>query len=190
MRLNRIPIWYWPGIRRSANELHTLFGVLRDAEFTIDCVTEDYDIGLMPDNAGSGVQQWVNDPKRTVSHWWIGLSLGAAVAHIAVCTAPQSHRPKRLTLINPFADRMELSRHLGFSMIDQWRLKPIDFHSPGGILVDLIISRFDERIPPEHGHRLKECYSAGDVAVIELDADHALSEESQQRRLASLLLSR
>jgi hypothetical protein len=182
-------ISYWPGIRRGATELHTLFGVLRDAGFTIDCVVEAYDIGLPPDNPGSGIQQWVNDSARTVSHWWIGLSLGAAVAHIAACAAPEPRRPKRLTLINPFADRMELSRHLDFSLNNQWRLKPIDFRSPGGILIDLIISRLDERISPEHGYRLKECYSADDVTVTELDADHALSEESQQRLLASLLLS-
>ncbi len=189
MKLNPKHVWHWPGIRRSPAELDTLFGVLREAKCTVDCVGAAYDIGLLPDNSGSGVQQWVNDPKRTVSDWWIGLSLGAAVAHIAACTAPEPRRPKRLTLINPFADRIEVSRHLGFSMSGQWPLKPINFHSSGGILVDLIISRWDERIPPDYGNRLKDCYPAGDVSVIELDADHAISEPSQQRFLASLLLS-
>jgi hypothetical protein len=177
-------------MRRRANELQTLLLVLRDSGFTIGHVAVPYDVGLLPDNPGSAVQHWVTDPARTVSQWWIGLSLGAAVAHIAACSAPESRRPKRLTLINPFADRMELARDLGFSLNDQWRLKPIDFHLPRGILVDLIISRLDERIPPEHGYRLKRCYHPDDVIVTELDADHALSEERQQRRLASLLLSR
>ena len=111
------------------------------------------------------------------------------MAHSAASCAPPSQRPKRLTLINPFADRMELAQRLGFSMTNQWSLKPADFHSPGGLLVDLVISKRDDRIPPEHGYRLKECYPTGCVRVIELDADHALSEESQQHRLASLLLS-
>ena len=190
MKLNQETVWYWPGIRRSAQELHALFGVMRDAGFAVEWVGSAYDKGLLPDDAHSDIQQWVNDPQRAVSKWWVGLSLGAVVAHIAACTAPEGRRPKRLTLINPFADRMELSQHLGFSIADQWRLRPIDFHSPGEILVDLIISKFDERIPPDHGHRLKDCYSTGDVTLIELDADHALSQESQQRLLASLLLSK
>jgi hypothetical protein len=183
-------IWHWPGMRRTANELHILFELLRDAGFAVDRVGGCYDIGLLPDNPRSEVQKWISDPKRVSSDWWIGLSLGAAVAHIVACTIPEPRRPKRVTLINPFADRMELSRHLGFPMGDQWRLKPINFQSPGGILVDLVISRLDDRIPPEHGHRLKDCYSVDDLALFELDADHALSENNQQRLLASFLLSR
>jgi pimeloyl-ACP methyl ester carboxylesterase len=190
LKPNKYSVLYWPGIRRSEAELHTLFEILRDAEFTVDCVGSIYDIGLLPDNAESDIQQWINDPKNPTSDWWIGLSLGAAVAHIVACTTPESRRPKRLTLINPFADRLELSLQLGFSMSGQWRLKPIEFHSPGGIIVDLIISTRDERIPPDHGQQFKDCYSAVDIAVVELDADHTISKESQQRQLGALLLSR
>ena len=190
MTLCQNPIWYWPGIHCKAEELHTFFGVLQDAGFPSERVEATYDAGLLPDNASSGVQKWVNDPRRTISNWWIGLSLGAAVAHIAACTAPEHRRPKRLTLINPFADRMELSQHLGFPMRGQWRLKPIDFHCLGGIRVDLVLSMRDERIPPQHGKRFIDCYSAGDVALIEMDTNHAVTDESHQRLLASLLLSK
>ncbi len=189
MTLNRCSILYWPGIRRGPHELHAFFRALRDDDFKIDRITENYDVGLPPDDARSAIQRWVTDPRRVVSHWWIGLSLGAAVAHITACTTPPSCRPKRLTLINPFADRAELSRYLGFSMAGQWRLSPISFPSPGGFVVDVIISRFDERIPAEHGHRLSECYSERDVKIIHLDADHAVSAEGQQRELAAILLS-
>ncbi len=190
MKLGLKHVWYWPGIRRSPAELDVFFAVLRDAGFTVDTVGATYDKGLLPDNADSGIQQFVNDPNRMVCNWWIGLSLGAAVAHIAACTAPAHRRPKRLTLINPFADRMELSQHLAFTMDGQWRLKPIDFHSPGGILVDLVLSLCDERIPSEHGFRLLDCYPAGDVDLIPLDSNHAVADESQQRLLASLLMAR
>lgn len=167
-----------------------MLGVLSDTGHEVSHIGAAYDVGLSPEDPGSDIQQWVNDAHRAEAHWWIGLSLGAAVAHIAACSVPEPRRPMRLTLINPFADRVDLSRQVGFSLGEQWRLSPIAFRSPGGIQVDLIISTHDERITPDHGHQLLTCYPAGDVVVLELEADHSISDRDQQRMLASLLMRR
>lgn len=183
-------VWYWPGIRRNNSDFSTLFCILREAGYYIDLVNTDYDIGLLPNNLSSGVQLYVNDPTRVMSNWWIGFSLGAAVAHIAAATAPVHRRPKRLTLINPFANRLELSEQVGFNIGDQWRLNPVEFSCPNGISVDLIISRRDERIPPDQGRRLIGCFPKNNIMYLELDADHMISGGTQQSLLATLLLSR
>ncbi len=183
-------ILFWPGIRWSETDLRNLFGALRTAKFTINRAEVTYDSGAPPQDAGSGVQKWIGDARHEVPKWWIGLSLGASVAHIAACTVPDRFKPNRLTLINPFANREELSKEAGFDMKEQWQINPIEFNCPSGIHVDLVISRFDNRISPEHSRRLRACFSGADVKTIELDADHRISDEEQQHLLAESLLTR
>ncbi len=130
--------------------------------------------------------QWLMDIPPVP--WWIGLSLGAAVAHIVAATIPVRSRPRRLTLINPFADRIELSRQRGFSLKDQWPLRPVEPFAAQCMKVDLVLSRFDERIPWSHGVRLQECYRATDVRLLSLEADHALTTPAIQVDLANWLL--
>lgn len=189
MSSNRKLIWYWPGIYRKSTELNVLLGSLGESQFDVKWIDHQYDSGLPPDNPNSDIRQWVADPQEKPADWWIGLSLGAAVAHISLCCAPQSRLPKRLTLINPFADRVELAAYAGFSIADQWNLIPVGFRFKRDIAVELVVSSNDVSVPPEQGMRLLSCYPTSNVTVINLHADHSISSISAQRSLASILLS-
>jgi len=128
------------------------------------------------------------DPNTPIGFWWIGLSLGASVAHIVCSTICEEKRPMRLTLINPFADRVELSAIRGFPMGDQWHLRPDKYALPPETVADVVLSLRDERIPSEQGLRLHSQWGAQRSRVIWTDADHVISDSNEQQRLAKLLL--
>lgn len=170
-------------------ELDCLLNSLQDAGFAIERMEVEYDSGPPPQDASSEIQRWIRGTPYGVPRWWIGLSLGAAVAYVVACTLPECCKPRRLTLINPFANRRELSKQAGFDMGTQWEINPSEFACPPQLRVDLVNSRFDERIPSQHSHRLGTCLAGVDVRMIELNADHRISDEAQQLLLAQVLLS-
>src|SRR5262249_10904185 len=96
--------------------------------------------------------------------------------------------PRRLTLINPIADRVKLAEMRGFSLEGQWPLLAERLSVLEVMAVDLVLSTRDSRVPPEQGRSLIKCYPAARVRVIELAADHALEGEAIQRSLVSSLL--
>jgi len=179
---------YWPGMRVNPGELGTLFSHMRSSGFVVQIVSAPYDIGPMPADSASLAHQEIMHSDTPVGGWWIGLSLGAAVAHIVCSTICRERRPRRLTLINPFADRAELSIIRGFDLGNQWRLRPEKYSVPAGISVDLILSSRDERIPPDHGLRLQSLWEDQRSRVVWTDSDHVISDSSEQQRLAELLL--
>lgn len=74
-------------------------------------------------------------------------------------------------------------------MADQWPLRPIDYCLSAYCRVDLVISKRDARIPPSHARRLVDCFGAGTVSLVEVDADHVISDDAAQYKLALQLLA-
>lgn len=181
-------VWYWPGMERDPQELSTLLAYLTTCGITVRTVSAPYDIGPLPSEPASRAHQEVMESDTAPSNWWIGLSLGAAVAHIVCSTVCTANRPTRLTLINPFADRLELSRILHFALDDQWPLRPDKYPLPRGTVADLVLSSRDERIPPEQGLRLHSLWGAVRSRVVWTNSDHVISDTAEQRRLAESLL--
>lgn len=179
---------YWPGMRRQAGELASLFAQMRRSGFVVQKVSAPYDVGPLPSEPTSHAHHEVMHLDTPASNWWIGLSLGAAVAHIVCSTICGEKRPARLTLINPFADRMELSQIRGFDLGDQWRLCPDRHGLPPGTIVDLVLSSRDEHVPPEQGLRLHALWGNQRSRVVWADSDHAISDSTEQCRVAELLL--
>ena len=181
-------ILYWPGMRYNPGELEMFFSHMRSKGFVVRIVKAPYDVGPLPAYSSSLAHQEVLHSDTPAGGWWIGLSLGAAVAHIVCSTVFSEKRPRRLTLINPFADRVELSIVRGFALGDQWRIRPEKYRVPPGISVDLILSLRDERIPLEQGLRLQSLWSDPRSRVVWTDSDHIISDFTEQQRLAKLLL--
>lgn len=179
-------VLYWPGLKRNPSELEHLWPLLKAASVKARWLEPDYDVGPIPGEPDSPVIQWLN--KQTAYSWWIGLSLGASVAHISAATVAPIRRPCRLTLINPIADRIALSYQNGFSLDQRWRIIPHTIIVPGIAVVDIVVSKFDERVPPEHGRSMLACYPDSRVRFIELESGHTVDEYSVQRDLSGLLL--
>lgn len=179
-------VLYWPGLKRNPSELEHLWPLLKSAGVTLRWLEPDYDVGPAPGEPDSPVIQWLG--QQSMYSWWIGLSLGASVAHISAATVAPIRRPRRLTLINPIADRIALSCRNGFSLEQQWRIIPQTIEVPGIVVVDIVVSKFDERVPPEHGRSMLSCYPDSRVRFIELESGHTVDEFSVQRNLSALLL--
>jgi hypothetical protein len=180
-------VLYWPGMRRSPSEFATLWQGLSGAGFAVSWVDVPYDCGPPPDSPISAVARWL--AQRPLAEWWIGLSLGASVAHVAAATAAAGRCPRRLTLINPIADRVKLAEERGFSLEGRWPLLAEQFPVFGVAAVDLILSTHDMRVPPEQGRSLVKCYPASSVRVVEVATGHAFEDVAIQRSLLSSLLT-
>ena len=180
-------ILYWPGMHRNSEELlDTLETVTKQSKSSLHWLKEPYDIGVLPNNRASDIHRFIE--KETTFNWWIGLSLGAAVAFIVAASVSKSKRPKRITLINIFHDRKDLAKHKSFSLDDQWPLRPLDFIINSEIKVDLVVSKKDEKIPPSYSLNMMAVLNKYQINLIELDADHQISSLSTQKCLAKLLL--
>ena len=176
-------------MKRDPQELSTLLAHLTTCGITVRTVSAPYDTGPLPSEPASHAHQEVMHSDTEPSNWWIGLSLGAAVAHIVCSTVCAEKRPTRLTLINPFADRIELSKIRQFALDDQWPLRPDKYPLPPGTVADLVLSSRDERIPPEQGLSLHALWGAQRSRVVWADSDHVISDSDEQRRLAESLLN-
>ncbi len=180
-------ILYWPGMGRSPLELFDFHRRMEDNGYSIDIMPHKYDVGETPDNPESSIYQWTNNLAKTGADWWIGLSLGASVAYLVASAISAKAIPKRITLINPFADRVQLAWEKNFSLVGQWLLSPVNhyLHVP---IVDIVLSLNDDRIPIEHGKRLLPMITASELRVVMLNADHAVTASSAQLELADVLL--
>ena len=180
-------ILYWPGIGRSPLELFDFYRSMEDNGYSIAIMPYEYDVGEKPHNPESFIYQWANNQSNTGADWWIGLSLGASVAYLVASAISAESIPKRITLINPFADRAQLAWEKGFSLVGQWLLSPLN-HSLYVPIVDIVLSLNDDRIPIEHGKQLLSMITATELRVIMLNADHAVSCCSALLYLADMLL--
>ena len=189
MKLPKNRLLYWPGMHSDKSELQFLLESIAVSGVSITQMECPYDIGLSPDNQYSEIYRWLKQ-SNLYWDWWIGLSLGAAVAHIASCIGSINIRPKRISLINPFSDREALSREARFNIQNQWNFKPINYVCSTAIDIDLIISLYDDRISNEHGKQLLKCYPSANIRLTELEADHAISSQIRQHQLAKILLKK
>ncbi len=121
--------------------------------------------------------------------WWTGISLGAALLWtLAAEKGSGPGCPRRLTLINPFADRERLSRERGFSLEGQWRFRPLD-SAPAPEILEVVIALGDQAISPVHGLELLAASRARIRRLITVQADHQISDLRVQRSLARMLSS-
>lgn len=181
-------ILFWPGIHRKQDELLYLRNILSELNNNqVNIMQSKYDLGSMPSSKES---VFINEIEREPTYkWWIGLSLGAAVAYVSACTVSLDKRPSRLTLINTFHDRLKLSKRMKFSMDKQWPLIPQNSALDSNIHVDLVISDEDKKMPPEFGLKMLESLSTNNVKLIKIKADHQISSPEYQVKLATVLLA-
>lgn len=167
-------------MRRLPEELNHCFSELQKIGFRVTWMNVPYDKDLTPDKPSSQIQYYIMNQKGAVFSWWIGLSLGASVAYIVAATIPVQYQPKRLTLINAFADREKLAQEKGFNLNGQWVISLSNYTLPSSLEVDLIISKQDEKIPKSQNDSLRKVLISNQVKIIELDTDHTINIEQQQ----------
>ena len=172
-------ILYFPGIHRLPEELRDFFELLQaHTGRQVHTCPVPYDTGEFTSRP---FEQWLRQFSDS-QPWWVGLSLGASVAWLLAASVPESLRPQRLILVNPFADRCKLAQTMGFSMRNQWDLSPEQTALPASMDVDLVISLLDTKIPLSHKQNLlPQLPPTGRVHF--LRADHALSTPEFQQSL-------
>ncbi|MBV5330138.1 MAG: hypothetical protein JZU65_21340 [Chlorobium sp.] len=180
-------ILYWPGRGQNPAELVHSLNVFKRNGYSVEVMPHAYDLGEKPEKSDSCIYQWALDRTKAGGNWWIGLSLGASVAHVVASVLPITSIPNRISLINPFANRTRLAQEKNFSLNGQWLLNPEDYrlHVTS---VDLVISINDERIPGQHGRSLIPMFDTIKRYVIEIDADHSITCQSTQLELSAVLL--
>lgn len=180
-------ILYWPGMRSIPEELCFLKKRIKEnGNFKIITMPEKYDFGPLPYKADTPISSFIEH--QTYSHWWIGLSLGASVAYIISSLASKNKKPKRLTLINMFHNRKELSIQKKFSLDSQWDLRPINYKIAKDIKIDLVISEYDKKINPIFGLKMLNRLTSNNVNLFKIKTDHVLSSKTLQEELANKLI--
>ena len=178
-------ILFWPGREKNANVLAYFLSILKNIH-AIENVSLEYDRGEAPFAPNS---EWVTELKKNNHKWWIGISLGASLAYTFASLLNETDKPERLTLINPFASRSELSKEKGFSMNGQWDFSPIN--SELYIKrIEIVVSVFDEKIPIYHGISLLYKSTSVTKSLIFIDDKHQIQNESAQKELAYVLLNK
>ena len=178
---------YWPGIRRLESELAILRQGLGRSGYTVQIADVPYNQGLPPENPIGPVARWL--ARSTCANWWIGLSLGAGVAHIAASIVSPFLRPQRVTLINPVADRLTLLKSRGLSARDAWNLQAVDFAVSEVRMLDIVLSNHDPKVPRDQGVSLLDRYPRARSRTLEMQADHAISDHTSQTLLLDFLLA-
>lgn len=182
-------ILYWQGRSRNHLELSEFHQVLRNHGFKKGVMPIEYDIGPPPNEPDSKIYKWIHYQSTShCSSWWIGISLGASIAYVLASSAKKDLLPRRITLINPFSNRIQLAREKGFSLNQQWPLMPINF--PLQVpYVDIILSKNDDKIPNVHGQSLIPMILAERICLVFIDADHTISDRKTQAEIANFLLN-
>jgi hypothetical protein len=180
-------VLYWPGIHRLESELAIFRQGLGRSGYTVQIADVPYDQGLPPDNPLGPVARWLARCVR--SDWWIGLSFGAGVAHIAASIVPPDFRPQRVTLINPVADRNTLLKSRGLPTSNVWKLQPVEFAVSGVRMLEIVLSQHNMKVPRKQGLSLLDCYPGAIARTLDIQADHAISDHARQTLLLNFLLT-
>lgn len=177
MKNNRI--LYWPGRGQDLKVLKYFRNELLQNGFLIDVIDVEYDIGeLNPLN-------WAK-VKENNCDWWIGISLGASLLYYALNYVDDLCKPTRITLINPFCSRKNLSNEIGFDLTNQWDFSPIE-NTVNVDQIELVSSVFDVKIPMYHGINLLNKTISSNKKLIFIDEKHTIDLKEAQIELAQLL---
>jgi hypothetical protein len=171
---------------KEAGILAKFLSELEAADHNIVVIPFEYDTGIAPFSAESELARWCAE---NYFSWWIGISLGASLAYTFASLLNESKRPERLTIINPFSSREELSKEKGFSMSGQWNFSPID-HNLSLKRIDVVASVMDKKIPMYHGVTLLNKAATDKKNLIFVDDNHQIQNDAAQKELAELLLDR
>jgi hypothetical protein len=170
---------------KSPDTLVHFLSLLNTNAYTVVPVPFEYDTGIPPFATNSEWGMWCAENNFS---WWIGISLGASLAYTFASLLNEIKRPKRLTLINPFASRETLAKEKTFSINGQWNFSPIAY-ALNLKKIDMVISVFDEKIPIYHGVSLLNKAVSDRKSLIFVDDNHQIQNEAAQKELAELLIS-
>lgn len=172
-------ILYWPGRGQGLKVLKYFRNELLQNGFSIDVIDVEYDRGeLNPLN-------WTK-VKENDCNWWIGISLGASLLYYALNYVDDLYKPTRITLINPFSSRKNLSNEMGFDLTNQWDFSPIE-NIVNVDQIELVSSVFDVKIPMYHGINLLNKTISSNKKLIFIDEKHTIDLKEAQIELAQLL---
>ena len=101
---------------------------------------------------------------------------------------PKEFYPFRITLINPFYSRRELSQENGFDSSNQMDFC-LDEAISGVKFVELVLSVYDSKIKMSHGIRVLNQFSSSDKKIIFINSDHSIQNADAQAELAQILSS-
>lgn len=170
-------ILYAPGLGQDYKILHDFRDKLKSLEYEISYINFSYDVGNFEP------QCYICITKNT-SEWWVGISLGASILYYMYNFA--EIKPKRITIINPFSDRKQLSNEKGFDISNQWNFAPKSMKIKIK-QIDLVTSVYDQSIPMYHGIELINNAEASTKNIIYVDADHQVNNIDAQKELAKCL---
>ncbi|MDR1250458.1 MAG: hypothetical protein LBK63_14310 [Treponema sp.] len=178
-------ILYWPGMGKNNSVLSHFLSCIENMGTTITFFPLEYDKGEKPFYSGSLWFSWL---EKNFYDWWIGISLGASLAYMMASLCEEDIKPNRLTLINPFQSRHELSNEKGFSLENQWDFSPMSKELTIKN-IDMVISINDEKIPIHHGIKLLNHITCTHKTLIIVDDYHCIENPSTQEDLANILTS-
>jgi hypothetical protein len=176
--MNKNKILYWPGRGQNLDILKDFRKELETQGFKIECININYDEGVLHPYTWKQVVQ-------NESNWWIGISLGASLLYYSMQFAGKI-KPNRITLINPFSSREELSKERKFSLENQWNFAPIDYMEKVDNL-DMVLSINDTKIPMYHGVKILNNTICENKQIIFINESHTIDNGDAQNELARVL---
>jgi hypothetical protein len=176
-------ILFWPGRGQNPNILSHLLSFFRQNGYCVVSIPFDYDSGEVPFKKDSDWCKWLQSNKY---NWWIGISLGASLAYTMLSLSEETIQPKRITLINPFSSRKQLSIEKKFSLENQWDFSPTEYELVVNS-IDMVISLFDEKIPIYHGISLLNHTRSQHKKLIFIHDYHEVKDSTAQTELAKIL---
>ena len=172
-------ILYWPGMGQDLEILKHFRNELTLQGYSIDTVKIKYDQNeLNPKN-------W-NEIKNNQADWWIGISLGASLLYYSLNFINENNKPLRISIINPFSSRKQLSIERKFDLKNQWDFSPINVNCDVNE-IDLITSLYDSKIPMYHGIELLNNAISVNKNLIFVKEDHTINNIEAQKELAKVL---
>lgn len=174
---------FWPGRGKNPDVLNYFLTHIRGKGVAVEVIPFEYDTGSPPFSVDSAWSAWLREYPVP---WWAGISLGASLAWLFASLPDDSIKPKRITLINPFASRKQLAEEKRFPLDGQWDFSPVD-HGVTLHAAEVVISVFDEKIPAHHGIRLLNRLNAEAKRVIFVNDNHQIQNRDVQEELAGVL---